>query len=273
MMDFVHSLNKIDIQIFSDLHLETPEAYNIFEITPKAPILALLGDIGYVRHDGFLQFLDGQLKLFRKVLLIFGNHEPWGSDWKQAAERVRAFADAQDHNHSGKGELILLDQTRVDLSDEVTVLGCTLFSHVPQQHEERVSFGLNDFYYIEDGWDIAKHNQAHASDLAWLNTQVAQLAKEEPHRRVAIFSHHSPTVQEGSMNPKHANKPLTSGFATDLSEEACWRSPNVRVWAFGHTHFNYDFEDGATAKRVVTNQRGYYFAQAVGFDAEKLVST
>jgi len=36
------------VQIVSDLHLETPKAYDIFEIEPKAPVLALLGDIGNI---------------------------------------------------------------------------------------------------------------------------------------------------------------------------------------------------------------------------------
>lgn len=47
-------------------------------------------------------------------------------------------------------------------------------------------------------------------------------------------------------------------------------SKNVKVWAFGHTHWNCDFvEEGG--KRVLTNQRGYYFSQAVGFEAGKCI--
>ncbi|KAK3372637.1 hypothetical protein B0H63DRAFT_527469 [Podospora didyma] len=45
--------------ILSDLHLESPKAYDIFDIEPKAPYLALLGDIGNVEaHKAdFLDFL------------------------------------------------------------------------------------------------------------------------------------------------------------------------------------------------------------------------
>ena len=52
----------------------------------------------------------------------------------------------------------------------------------------------------------------------------------------------------------------------DLSKETYWRSENVKLWAFGHTPVNCDFVDDLTGKHVVTNQRGYYFAQAKGFD-------
>lgn len=39
----------VSFQILSDLHLESPAAYDIFEIPTKTTHLALLGDIGNVR--------------------------------------------------------------------------------------------------------------------------------------------------------------------------------------------------------------------------------
>ncbi|RYP91189.1 hypothetical protein DL770_002666 [Monosporascus sp. CRB-9-2] len=42
------------IQILSDLHLEAPRAYDVFEITPRTPYLALLGGIAdwdVARHN------------------------------------------------------------------------------------------------------------------------------------------------------------------------------------------------------------------------------
>lgn len=54
-----------------------------------------------------------------------------------------------------------------------------------------------------------------------------------------------------------------------------FRSGNVKVWAFGHTHYNCDFEverGGEVGRlRIVANQRGYYFAQSEGFDVGKTV--
>ena len=44
-------------QIVSDLHLEVDYSYETFEIQPKAPYLALLGDIRSVKHDGLFSFL------------------------------------------------------------------------------------------------------------------------------------------------------------------------------------------------------------------------
>jgi len=58
---------------------------------------------------------------------------------------------------------------------------------------------------------------------------------------------------------------------TDLSDQICWTSADVRLWAFGHTHCNCDFEDLGTKKRVVANQKGYCRSELETFDASKVV--
>ncbi|EEP81350.1 predicted protein [Uncinocarpus reesii 1704] len=270
----------VSFQVLSDIHLEAPAAYDIFDIPAKATCLALLGDIGNIRDPGFFPFIETQLRKFRTVLFLLGNHEPFHSSWAEVRRQLNEFARevaqrAERDPTLGLGQFVFLDQTRYDVSDEVTVLGCTLYSHVVPEQEERVSFGLNDFYYI-DGWTIASHNDAHAADLAWLNDQVATISNSEPRRRIVIFTHHSPITQDPrAIDPVHSGSPISSGFASDLSEEECWRNANVCMWAFGHTHFNFDFmaEEGTGyTKRIVSNQRGYYFKQAGDFDVEKVVT-
>lgn len=44
---------ETQLQLISDLHLESPAAYDIFHINPVVPCLALIGDIGYVEGEGF----------------------------------------------------------------------------------------------------------------------------------------------------------------------------------------------------------------------------
>ena len=262
-------MREISLQICSDLHLEAPAAYDVFEIPPKAPILALLGDIGQTCDTGWRELIIRQLHNFDTVLLVLGNHEPYQSDWQKARDCVKEIKE-QKSSTMPQGNLVLLDRTRVDLSDDLTVLGCTLHSAIDPQHEESVSFGLNDFYYIQGGWDTSKHTQTHKEDVAWLNEQVTSIEKSSPHRRIAILTHHSPTTAPESIDPKYAAGTIASAFATDLSSEPCWKSQNVKLWAFGHTHFNCDFLDVHTKKRVVTNQRGYYVEQVAGFDVQRV---
>jgi hypothetical protein len=118
---------------------------------------------------------------------------------------------------------------------------------------------------------VEQHGQAHNADLEWLNTQVKSVSELEPRRKIIILTHHSPTVSSMATNSANAGSQISSGFCSDLSKEICWTSLNVRIWAFGHTHFNCDFLEPGNGKRVVTNQRGYYFRQSEGFDETKTI--
>lgn len=263
----------IQIQLASDLHLERPNAYEIFEITPAAPHLALIGDIGQANDEGLYNFLQTQLKNFETVFFVLGNHEPYGTSWDSARSALSNFQEAVDEKRQSKGwgKFVVLDRVRFELSPTVTVLGCTLFSHVDPADSDNVFSGLTDFYDIEP-WSVQAHTAAHAIDLAWLNEQVSTLAVQHPERQVIILTHHSPTIDPRTLHPKHGISIISSGFMTDLSTEICWTSQNVKVWAFGHTHFNCDFIDEKTGKRLISNQRGYYSAQANEFEPLKVFS-
>lgn len=264
---------NLRLQILSDLHLESPAAYDVFNINPKAPFLALLGDIGYVVDEGFFAFLRKQLATFQVVSLVLGNHQACHSSWTETKSHVERFKhDIDEASRRGEalGKLVLLDQTRYDISPTFTILGCTLFSCITEEQMESVNFGLNDFYHIRD-WSIEAHQKAHVADLSWLNREIDWISRLEPDRKVIILTHYCPSTHAEVVDPKHSESKLSSGFMTDLSNEPCWQREIVTLWAFGHTHFNCDFRDLTTWKRVVSNQRGYYFSQSTGFNAEKVV--
>ncbi|KAH9907876.1 Ser/Thr protein phosphatase superfamily [Xylariomycetidae sp. FL2044] len=265
----------VAIQIMSDLHLENPKAYDIFEITPKAPYLALLGDIGYVSHTKeYLEFLRRQLLKFQIVFLVMGNHEPWHSTWTDAKETMRNFErqilQERQITAAGLGEFVLLDRNayhiREPTGEKFAILGCTLFSRVPAEAAMAVSFGINDFYHTQD-WTVEEHTAQFEGDLRWLNEQVSSLRGT----KLLVLTHYNPTMDSRTSDPKHGNSPIQSGFASDLSDQPVWLSHDVKAWAFGHTHYNCDYVDEKTEKRVITNQRGYYFNQSVAFQEDKLI--
>lgn len=264
----------MSIQIFSDLHLESPKAYDVFEITPRGLYLALIGDIGNVEkhQDDFFFFLETQLRRFQAVLFVPGNHEAYYSSWSRTLDLLRKF-EKDTRADNTLGEFVLLDRGVFHIPDTQTaILGCSLFSHVPPENEDYVSLGLNDFYHIQ-GWSVAQHNEAHKRDLKWLNEQVKALDTSDT--EIIILTHWSPTRDPRSMDPKHANSPIVSAFVTDLSKETCFLSRNVKLWAFGHTHFNCDLKsnrgESIEPLRLLTNQRGYYFAQADRFVEDLVV--
>ena len=80
------------------------------------------------------------------------------------------------------------------------------------------------------------------------------------------MTHHAPTL-EGTSNPQYAGSATGSAFATELVGGPCW-TPQVRVWMYGHTHWNCDVvREGV---RVVSNQRGYRDGTP-GFELVKIV--
>ncbi|KAL9101470.1 MAG: hypothetical protein Q9163_003265 [Psora crenata] len=251
------------IQIVSDLHLETHPSYKDFEIPATAQYLALLGDIGHICDEAFLEWLEDLLGRYETVFFLLGNHEPYHMRFSSAKSRMKKFAVKMDRLrvNSCVGRFVLLDQTRYDIpgvsGGSVTILGCTLFSRVAHDQVKEVADRFVDFKDIIN-WDVGDHNDSHQADVEWLNKEVEKISVESPQRKIIIFTHYSPSIDQRTKNPRYLKSTVDSGFMTDLSGQICWRSPNVKLWAFGHTHYNVDFTDENTGKRVLANQKGYY---------------
>ena len=274
------------IQILSDLHLEAPKAYDTFTITPAAPYLALLGDIGNAgaHREEMFAFLTHQLRAFRAIFFIPGNHEAYHSTWPETLSALRDFEMAialRQENDPSLGLFVLMNRASFRIpsnlsgSGDMLVLGCSLFSHVPSSRSADVALRLNDFYNTGDEWDVRAHNAAHKRDVAWLNEQVANADRDSSIKDVVILTHWSPSLDERALEPRHKGSTVESAFSTDLTCEGCWLGSKVKVWACGHTHFNFEFladrGEGRVPLRIVTNQRGYYFRPSERFDARKII--
>lgn len=259
---------KISLQVMSDLHLEVGQQYTTFDFPVTAPYLILAGDIGRLAdYDAYLEFLARQTARYERVFLVLGNHEFYGLDFATTHSEARRL----ESEPRLEGKLSVLQQTCVTLPDSgITILGCTLWSHVPADAEAVVASKINDFRRV-DGWTVERHNAAHAADLAWLQAELADLGRSGDGRSVVVVTHHAPSVRETSR-PEHLENPWTSAFATDLlSDERAWKL--VACWVYGHTHYSAEFERAGVA--VVSNQRGYVLPGRdgdKGFDASKVIA-
>ncbi|CAK7230007.1 hypothetical protein SBRCBS47491_007441 [Sporothrix bragantina] len=287
------------IQIVSDLHLEIHDDYDTYDIEPRAPVLALLGDIGLVATHrlALAGFLARHLRRFKVVLFVPGNHEAYHSTWPRTRQLLQSFEDevcarrdeAEENGATGLGELVILDRQAYRLPGPVTappviVVGCSLFSYAPPQHAAAIYQGMNDFRLTGGGWDVDAHNDAHARDRQWLNQVVTSMTLNgAPDLRIVVLTHWSPTTDPRARDARHgdaAQDPLSGAFATDMSGDACFQSSKVRAWAFGHTHYNCDFlvkrqtEDGRDLVpiRLYTNQRGYSGAGAPRYNPNKVLT-
>jgi hypothetical protein len=249
-------------QIMSDLHLETPlhqPLYRRFEMNIEADYLCLLGDIGLIQDTDFFWFLENLLQRNQglTILYVLGNHEPYQTSLKTAHDAMHTFEERMSRYYGHR--FLVFNRTRHDVNSKLTILGCTLWSYITDKQARDVWSTLTDFNSsrgIRD-WDVLNHREEHRKDLDWLNEQVSIIENEDPEHQIMILTHHSPTIDERLNDPRHKNSNIRSGFVTDLLQEACWKSRQVRCWSFGHTHYSGFFYEQGTEKLVYSNQRGY----------------
>ncbi|KAB8356416.1 hypothetical protein FH972_023999 [Carpinus fangiana] len=244
---------SLTLQILSDLHLEVSGDYLDFHIPTTAPRLLLAGDIGTLSSPHKLTgFVECQCSNYEHVYLVLGNHEFYGMTRQaglEAAAKLEQEPGAQNKLH-------ILQRTRVDLDERVTLLGCTLQSHIPPESRDMIQRQINDFRQIQ-GWTIDHHNEEHERDVAWLQSQVQCIAMEDPHRSIIIATHHAPTMKQTS-NPIYRDSPRNCAFATSVIESRAryWKGyKQIDTWIFGHTHWSTDIK--VDHVRVMANQRGY----------------
>lgn len=172
-----------------------------------------------------------------------------------------------EETDNSRGRFIFLNRTRYDVSDTLTILGCTLWSALEPDPSKReyLALGLNDFKRIEN-FDPDRFVAAHRKDLEWLSTSIMDIRQKEPGKRIVIFTHHAPTIED-TMDPKYYNGPSLSAFATELTETEWWGEPMI-LWAFGHTHYSCDFHRNSV--RVYSNQRGNRHGDE-GYAADEIV--
>ncbi|KAF2489201.1 Ser/Thr protein phosphatase [Lophium mytilinum] len=253
---FSRSTPTTPFQILSDLHLEHSDQYATFDLPISAPNLILAGDIGRLAdYDAYLGFLVRRTTLFERVFLVLGATEFHGLSFNAgiaAAKRLEA-------EPALKGKLILLHQQKYDLpGTNLSVLGCTLWSRIPESAAAAVVARVPDFRNIEH-WSVEAQNAAHADDVSWLKSQVSanrrfagEIALDgRPERSLLVVTHHAPAMRECNA-PWAVDSPWCSAGATDLL--AGWDWTGVRTWVFGCTHWTTDFV--VFGVRAVSNQRG-----------------
>ncbi|KAF2262239.1 hypothetical protein CC78DRAFT_535002 [Lojkania enalia] len=247
---------KTHFQILSDLYLNNESQYLTFHIPPTAPYLILGGNIGcLIDYEAYLSFLIRRCNLYDHVFLVLGSLEFHGLSLKQGLE----LAAKMQQEDRVKDKLVVLDRTRFDIpGTNVTLLGCTLWSYIPEVAEPAVLRKITEFDKsngIKD-WDIAAHNASHAADLAWLRQQVktsqmfAGSSTSDHTGNYLVVTAFAPDLRN-ALTPWQVDSPWSSAYGTDLLK-GDWEG--VKVWVCGSTGRTTMFKkDGI---KVIINQRG-----------------
>ncbi|KAH6838572.1 Metallo-dependent phosphatase-like protein [Chaetomium sp. MPI-CAGE-AT-0009] len=235
-LEFRHHLDqRCQVQLLSDLHLEIGQQYSAFTFPASTPFLVLAGDIGrLIDYEAYRSFFESQVSRYKNVFLVLGNHEFYGPSYHSGLDEARRLSQEP----SLLGRLVLLHRARWDDPDsDLGILGCTVWSAIPEE-----TYGIVE----------SKHNAVHQEEVAWLREQVQQAAASTPKRRLLIATHHTPCV-EGTARQDQVGNPWSPAFATDLVQQEGWGG--VKAWVFGHTH--YSSRMSRNGIQLVSNQRGY----------------
>lgn len=140
-------------------------------ITPSAPILGLLGDIGNPALPTYRDFLYHQATRFKLVLVLAGNHEyyspssapPHPTMGTLYSARLTFLVTLLICSRYIAGELnqaiydicaaaprkniVYLDKGLVELG-EFVIMGCILWSDIPEDMKQQAASSMNDYRLI-----------------------------------------------------------------------------------------------------------------------------
>lgn len=249
----------LQIQIASDLHTEFYGLHStsapLHLIVPRAPVMALLGDIGNAFTDSLRAYLHIQAGIFEKVLFIVGNHEFYNngrtgtkSVTEQWAWLKRVCAE--------RDNIYLLEKDSVDVCG-IRILGTALWSDIPDDMLQDAEMAMNDYalcYNHKEGEDprqltSAETREWYQENVQWIRDELDKARQEGV--PTVVLTHHTPHLN-GTSHPRFAGDALSCCFSSDLTDLLTFP---VKLWACGHTHYNFDMDFGGT--RLLSNQRGY----------------
>jgi len=166
-----------------------------------------------------------------------------------------------------------MDKTSM-LVDDIRILGTTLWSFVPKEHEQIVKMSLSDYHaiYFEDDTNnkrllsVADTNAFHQQEVEWLKLEIEKASNVG--ESVIVLTHHAPSFHK-TAHPKHDGNPINCAFQTNL--EYMLKNP-ILIWCFGHTHYSSD--QLINGIRIVSNQAGYIMMQEkeTGFNVSQVIT-
>merc|ERR1711933_437619 len=118
-----------------------------------APILALLGDIGYPHKDIYWEFIDKVIDRFKYIIIITGNHEYYQNEYYSVHKLIN---DKISNTPKYKNKLHFLNNKVLELPDilpNIRILGSTMWVNYPKADEDeniaiQYEYKINDFRRI-----------------------------------------------------------------------------------------------------------------------------
>lgn len=274
----IHS-QHFALQFISDIHLEYYNEMSFGKILrPKAPYLALAGDIGKPKTKLFADFFKYCSNNWKHIFYVAGNHEYYGNKFAMVEDEIvqqESFDDIQTAISSVVGQFnnvhfFTEENPSVYLKeDNVAIVGQTLWTHIQPSKMKLVQKCMNDYSYISVN-DQTKIRALSPLDINTMHLrQKAILTKQlafwqQSNVPVCVITHHMPSFE--LICEQYRQSPINCCFASDCDELI--QHP-VRAWVYGHTHNVASKILNGVALAV--NAMGYPKEHIAGFDTEAVI--
>ena len=194
-----------------------------------ADYLLIAGDLGLDRfyNKVYEEIAERTKHLFKDVFFIKGNHDYWDNTFT-------------------KDKINLNDRyLERALSDEVVLLGCTMWSPIPPHKEWTIARGMNDFTYIPH-FRPSMQTEIYQEDLKWIKQKVDGYSG----KKIILMTHHLPNFDVIADQYKHSD--CNEAYAV---MDGSTKDIKPLVWVHGHSHQFFDKTlDGV---RYIRNPIGY----------------
>lgn len=236
------------IQIVSDIHLEFYDTYKKSPakyIQPNAPIIALLGDIGYPSSSLYKNLIKELSEKFEHVIVITGNHEYYTT--KRKKDTVAKINNKIKKISAGYNNVYFLNKQSVIING-YKFLGATLWADISEEEKQDAEYYYNDYSRI---FTTGPRNITAKDTKRWHKTTVDWLKQElQENVPTVVLTHHAPSSRKIVHSPEYRDEPLRSVDATDLEHIM---SDNLLFWGYGHTHYPADFLAMNSKTRIASN--------------------
>jgi len=197
-------------------------------------------------------FLADVSRKFSVVLVVAGNHEYYGGDIATVDKLISSITQKLPNVH-------YLQRSCFDFGD-VTFLGATLWTHIPETSMDYYRACINDFHQIstvdQQGKRYRLHpydtNKLHKLDENWLRTTIQEYP---PSKKICVLTHHCPISTNCQTKPMRKGGSGYGITKLDYDDMTHLMGGRVVAWAFGHTHHSSSQIFNGT--KIVSNCLGY----------------
>lgn len=253
------------IRLTSDIHMEQYRHATVpadikwdeVAVPPKEhdaeSVLVLAGDIcefGYTMF--FASMWKALSKRFVAVVYVPGNHEYFGATTPYCNSTFFYFKEL----FRKYGNIHLLDDTSVVIQGQ-KFYGTTLWTNYDNNVVAAATcMNMGDFRWSRTKEGAEDRPTVPQDYIDRHSVALSKLQKElEKGEDLVVVSHFAPSHQS-----VHARYAAYEPYAINLHyvnqlDELLVDSPQIKLWAHGHTHTQFDYMVGET--RVVCNPRGF----------------